>query len=219
LRFDNERKTFLAKKGEWFLWHGLMIHGGDAIRNPSLTPAFLWYATYIPPEMNKERRSKVRSTGRSSRHLGGRPPKKGQTISPLFGYSYRMPELPDIVVYVEALQRRISGSTLHQIRLSSAFLVRTVDPPISSLNGKRLLEIRRLGKRIVFVFDDEHYLVLHLMIAGRLQWMDRTSTRTGRKHSCGIRIRFRHTPPDGNRIEEACIDSCGSRGRSLQVNG
>jgi len=99
---------------------------------------------------------------------------------PFFGYSYRMPELPDIVVYVEALQRHISGSTLHQIRLSSAFLVRTVDPPISSLNGKRLLEIRRLGKRIVFAFDDEHYLVLHLMIAGRLQWMNRTTTRTGR---------------------------------------
>jgi formamidopyrimidine-DNA glycosylase len=91
-----------------------------------------------------------------------------------------MPELPDIVVYIEALERRISGSILHQIELFSAFLVRSVDPPISSLNGKRVLEIRRLGKRIVFVFEDEHYLVLHLMIAGRLQWKDLASTRTAK---------------------------------------
>jgi len=91
-----------------------------------------------------------------------------------------MPELPDIVIYIEALERRISGSTLHQIQLSSSFLVRTVDPPISSLNGKRVLEIRRLGKRIVFAFEGELYLVLHLMIAGRLQWKDLKSRRTAR---------------------------------------
>jgi formamidopyrimidine-DNA glycosylase len=64
--------------------------------------------------------------------------------------------------------------------LFSAFLVRSVDPPISSLDGKRVLEIRRLGKRIVFGFEDEYYLVLHLMIAGRLQWKDLASTRMGR---------------------------------------
>jgi formamidopyrimidine-DNA glycosylase len=91
-----------------------------------------------------------------------------------------MPELPDIVVYIEALERRITGSTLRQIYLSSPFLVRTVDPPISSLNGKRVREIRRLGKRIVFAFEDELYLVLHLMIAGRLQWRDLESRRTGK---------------------------------------
>jgi formamidopyrimidine-DNA glycosylase len=91
-----------------------------------------------------------------------------------------MPELPDIVIYIEALQERIAGSTLHQIQLSSPFLVRTVDPPISSLNGKRVREIRRLGKRIVFVFEDELYLVLHLMIAGRLQWKDPDSRRMGK---------------------------------------
>lgn len=91
-----------------------------------------------------------------------------------------MPELPDIVIYIEALERRISGSTLLQIQLSSPFLVRTVDPPISSLNGKRVLEIRRLGKRIVFAFEGELYLVLHLMIAGRLQWKDLESRRTAR---------------------------------------
>jgi formamidopyrimidine-DNA glycosylase len=91
-----------------------------------------------------------------------------------------MPELPDIVIYIEALQERIAGSTLHQIQLSSPFLLRTVDPPISSLNGKRVREIRRLGKRIVLVFEDELYLVLHLMIAGRLQWKDLESRRTGK---------------------------------------
>jgi len=91
-----------------------------------------------------------------------------------------MPELPDIVVYIEALETRIAGSTLRQIHLSSPFLVRTVDPPISSLNGKRVREIRRLGKRIVFAFEDELYLVLHLMIAGRLQWKDLESRRTGK---------------------------------------
>jgi formamidopyrimidine-DNA glycosylase len=91
-----------------------------------------------------------------------------------------MPELPDIVVYIEALEKRIAGSTLHQIQLSSPFLVRTVDPPISSLNGKRVREIRRLGKRIVFAFEAELYLVLHLMIAGRLQWKDLESRRTGK---------------------------------------
>jgi formamidopyrimidine-DNA glycosylase len=91
-----------------------------------------------------------------------------------------MPELPDIVVYIEALEKRIAGSTLRQIQLFSTFLVRTVDPPISSLNGKRVREIRRLGKRIVFAFEDELYLVLHLMIAGRLQWKDLESRRMGK---------------------------------------
>jgi len=91
-----------------------------------------------------------------------------------------MPELPDIVVYIEALERRIAGSTLRQIQLSSPFLVRTVDPPISSLNGKRVREIHRLGKRIVFAFENELYLVLHLMIAGRLQWRDLESRRSGK---------------------------------------
>ena len=88
-----------------------------------------------------------------------------------------MPELPDIVVYIEALEKRIAGSTLRQIQLFSTFLVRTVDPPISSLNGKRLREIHRLGKRIVFAFEDELFLVLHLMIAGRLQWKELESRR------------------------------------------
>jgi len=81
-----------------------------------------------------------------------------------------MPELPDIVVYLESLRPRVEGQQLNRIQLRNPFLVRTADPPLAELNGKRVLELRRLGKRIVFAFDDELFLILHLMIAGRLQW-------------------------------------------------
>jgi len=81
-----------------------------------------------------------------------------------------MPELPDIVVYLEALEPRILGRTLTRIRLASPFLLRTVDPPIEAAEGRPVRALRRVGKRIVLGFDDELYLVLHLMIAGRLHW-------------------------------------------------
>jgi formamidopyrimidine-DNA glycosylase len=81
-----------------------------------------------------------------------------------------MPEFPDIVIYLEALDRRILGQTLEHVTLGSPFLLRTVDPPISSLSGKKVIELRRLGKRICIGFDKESWLVLHLMIAGRLHW-------------------------------------------------
>jgi len=81
-----------------------------------------------------------------------------------------MPELPDIVVYLEALQPRVVGQSLERLRLASPFLVRSVDPPIQALHGKRIHGLRRLGKRIVIVFEGDLVLVLHLMIAGRLHW-------------------------------------------------
>ncbi len=81
-----------------------------------------------------------------------------------------MPELPDIVVYLEALQSRLVGQPLQGIRLASPFLLRSVDPPIEATQGKRVRGLRRLGKRIVMAFDDHLFLVLHLMIAGRLHW-------------------------------------------------
>ena len=81
-----------------------------------------------------------------------------------------MPELPDVTIYIEALQKRIVGQSLKRIRIRSPFLVRTFDPPIDSLDGKAVREIRRLGKRIALSFDDEIWLVIHLMIAGRLHW-------------------------------------------------
>lgn len=82
-----------------------------------------------------------------------------------------MPELPDITVYVEALEARIAGQTLERIRIPKPFLLRSVDPPLSAASGKRVTGIRRIGKRIVLELDDELFLVIHLMIAGRLRWV------------------------------------------------
>jgi len=84
-----------------------------------------------------------------------------------------VPELPDIVVYIEALERRIVGQTLEHVRLASPFLLRSVEPPLHAVEGKRVRELRRLGKRIAIGLDDELWIVLHLMIAGRLHWRDR----------------------------------------------
>ena len=91
-----------------------------------------------------------------------------------------MPELPDITVYVEALNRRVGGSTLEDVRLRSPFLLRSVDPPISTVKGKRVREIRRLGKRIIFALEDDLFIVLHLMIAGRLKWREAGKRSAGK---------------------------------------
>src|SRR5260370_31383466 len=85
-------------------------------------------------------------------------------------WSQRMPELPDIVVYIEALEQRILGQTLERVRIVSPFLLRTVTPPVSSAAGKKVQRLRRLGKRICIGLEDGLWLVLHLMIAGRLHW-------------------------------------------------
>src|SRR5438128_190311 len=81
-----------------------------------------------------------------------------------------MPELPDIVVYLDCLKPRVTGQVLDKIRLASPFLLRTALPPLESVFGKRVLGLQRLGKRIVFGLEEELFLVLHLMIAGRLHW-------------------------------------------------
>ena len=83
-----------------------------------------------------------------------------------------MPELPDIVVYIEALEKRIQGSVLERVRVASPFLLRTAVPPLSKVEGKKVVELRRLGKRICFGLEGDLWLVLHLMIAGRLHWYD-----------------------------------------------
>ena len=83
-----------------------------------------------------------------------------------------MPELPDIVVYVESLERRIVGRTLEQVRLKSPFVLRTAVPPLADVVGKRILAVRRIGKRIVLIVEGELFVVLHLMIAGRLRWIE-----------------------------------------------
>ena len=81
-----------------------------------------------------------------------------------------MPELPDITVYLERLRPRIVGQVLQKVDLVSPFLLRSVDPPLAEFVGQPIRSLRRLGKRIVWCFDDERFLVLHLMIAGRLHW-------------------------------------------------
>jgi formamidopyrimidine-DNA glycosylase len=81
-----------------------------------------------------------------------------------------MPELPDIAAYITALEPRIIGQPLERVRLASPFLLRSLDPPLSTVDGQTVRELRRVGKRIAIGFDDELWLVLHLMIAGRLHW-------------------------------------------------
>jgi formamidopyrimidine-DNA glycosylase len=91
-----------------------------------------------------------------------------------------MPELPDIVTYIDALRPRVLGQPLQRARLASPFLLRTVDPPIAAAEGKQVEDIRRLGKRIVLCLSDDLFLVSHLMIAGRLRWARRGAKPPGR---------------------------------------
>jgi formamidopyrimidine-DNA glycosylase len=83
-----------------------------------------------------------------------------------------VPELPDILLYLHALTPRIIGQRVERVRLASPFLVRSIDPPLASVEGKTVVALRRLGKRIVFELEGELFLVLHLMIAGRLRWKE-----------------------------------------------
>jgi formamidopyrimidine-DNA glycosylase len=84
-----------------------------------------------------------------------------------------LPELPDVIVYVEALTRHVAGRKLERLHLLSPFVLRSYDPPIDSIVGKVVLGVSRVGKRIVLRFEDECFLVIHLMIAGRLRWRPR----------------------------------------------
>ncbi len=81
-----------------------------------------------------------------------------------------MPELPDVTVYVEALSARVVGARLERIRFATPFVLRSVDPPLSQVVGRTVTGVRRLGKRIVLALEDERFVVIHLMIAGRLHW-------------------------------------------------
>jgi formamidopyrimidine-DNA glycosylase len=82
-----------------------------------------------------------------------------------------LPELPDITVYIESLEKRIVGHTLERIRIANPFLVRSVEPPIRDTEGKRVVEVRRIGKRIAIGLESDLWIVIHLMIAGRLRWL------------------------------------------------
>ncbi len=82
-----------------------------------------------------------------------------------------MPELPDITVYIEALERRLAGATLQRIRIANPFVLRTVEPTAVEVAGKRVTGLRRIGKRIVIALEDGLFIVIHLMIAGRFRWL------------------------------------------------
>ncbi|MGA9353340.1 MAG: DNA-formamidopyrimidine glycosylase family protein, partial [Terriglobales bacterium] len=84
-----------------------------------------------------------------------------------------MPELPDIVVYIEALEKRILGKRLERVRIASPFLLRTATPPLASAENQKVTRLRRIGKRICIGLENDTWLVLHLMIAGRLHWKKR----------------------------------------------
>ncbi len=92
-----------------------------------------------------------------------------------------MPELPDIVVYIEALERRILGHVLQRIQIAGPFLLRTANPPIEAIQQQKVIALRRIGKRIAIGFDNTLWLVFHLMIAGRLHWSDRRKVPDGRR--------------------------------------
>ena len=92
--------------------------------------------------------------------------------TPSSGHDGRVPELPDIEDYLAALRPRVLDSTLLRVRITGFSLLRTFDPPVEALEDKRVTDLRRIGKRIVFGFEDELFAVLHLMIAGRLRWRE-----------------------------------------------
>ncbi len=152
-----------------------------------------------------------------------------------------MPELPDIELYRHALQSRVVGRTLEGVRLASPFVLRSVAPPIASIEGKRVLDVQRLGKRVVLVVEDDLYLVLHLMIAGRLHWKPPGSKIPGRiglaafdfdngtllltevskkkraaLHLCHGELALRDHHPGG--IEPLLIDYAGFRDALLERN-
>ncbi|HKE08877.1 MAG TPA: DNA-formamidopyrimidine glycosylase family protein [Candidatus Acidoferrum sp.] len=92
-----------------------------------------------------------------------------------------MPELPDITVYLEALERRVLGHVLRRVRIAGPFLLRTAHPPVDSVQGQKVTELRRIGKCIAMGFANGHWLVLHLMIAGRLHWKNKAVIPDGRR--------------------------------------
>ena len=143
-----------------------------------------------------------------------------------------MPELPDITVYVEAMERRIVGETLDAVRIRSPFLLRTFEPPMESTHGKTVREVRRLGKRIGIGLDGDLWIVLHLMIAGRLHWKppgvklsgkghlaaldfprgSLTLTEAGSKHRASLSVllgrdAWKEHDPGGLEVESATLDA------------
>jgi len=91
-----------------------------------------------------------------------------------------VPELPDIALYLHALEPRVLNQPLERLRIGNPFIVRTIEPPVSAIEGRRVVGLQRMGKRIVFALEDELFVVLHLMIAGRLRWRERGAAIPGK---------------------------------------
>ena len=122
----------------------------------------------------------------------------------------KMPELPDIAAYISALEPRILGQPLKRVRLESAFLLRSVQPPLADVEGQLVREIRRIGKRIAIGVENDLWLVLHLMIAGRLHWRPPDAKLAGRQTLAAFDF------PDGSLV----LTEAGSKRRaSLHVVG
>lgn len=115
-----------------------------------------------------------------------------------------MPELPDITAYLKALEKRIIGQALEHVRLGSPFLLRTVEPPLSSAEGRVVKGLRRIGKRIAIGLEGDLWLVLHLMIAGRLHWRKRNAKLGGRQNLAAFDF------PDGSLV----LTEAGSKRRA-----
>jgi formamidopyrimidine-DNA glycosylase len=107
-----------------------------------------------------------------------------QTLLPffciLFSVGSRMPELPDVLLYLHALTPRVVGQPIERVRIVSPFVLRSVNPPLQAVESKRVTALRRLGKRIVFELEGNLFLVIHLMIAGRFRWRDRNAAVPGK---------------------------------------
>jgi formamidopyrimidine-DNA glycosylase len=91
-----------------------------------------------------------------------------------------MPELPDVELYVHALRERIAGQPLQRVRVASPFIIRTYDPPLTELEGREVVDVRRMGKRIVLAFAGDLFLIVHLMIAGRFRWREAGASVPGK---------------------------------------
>jgi formamidopyrimidine-DNA glycosylase len=147
-----------------------------------------------------------------------------------------MPELPDLTVYLEALEQRLVGQTLERVLLLSPFLLRTALPPIESVHGRRVTEVRRLGKRLAIGLEGDLWLVFHLMIAGRLHWFDQgaraakraalarlefasgtlTLTEAGSKRRASLRLlegeeQLRLQDPGGIEVQQASLAEFAAR--------
>jgi formamidopyrimidine-DNA glycosylase len=146
--------------------------------------------------------------------------------------SEAMPELPDIVAYISALEPRILNKPLEHVRVGSPFVLRTIEPPVASAEGRTVRELRRIGKRIAIGLDDELWLVLHLMIAGRLHWRPPKARLGGRQNLAAFDFAegcLTLTEAGAKRraslhllVGEACLRSdvsCGFRVVSLRARG